>query len=726
MTHQLRKDIIEFLTPLPLMQSETSRRAALLTAGLDAILRQTDLSGSSAQAAVAIVYALEQHGVIDDTLALVVFLRYVASTLGSDKQLQITAWCKELLAAQPAENTAKHASKPQVFLCYARVDQQTAKRVYADLQAAGAEPWMDTANLLPGQKWRDVIRQAISKSAYVLVLLSPGALSSRGFLQRELKEALSVVATLPPTEVFVIPVRIHPCAPRHTLLKQLHWVDLFPEYTIGFQQILRVIATPTTSTSPITGHSRTIVSLWGISLGAILLLLLGILTAISTNRFLTTFRYSTPQSLPTSGVITVSTATPAPTVMSPLPSSTQIAPTSTPEPFEIGDLPSEPSDLSAVPGNDLGLGDLPSETSGLGVIPSPPAPEPDWIHLRSEPMMTTISEKFSAFIDNQFEAQGNVVVDHATGLMWQQAGSDNQLTYDSANAYIGQLNYQRFAGYSNWRLPTMPELFSLVEPTQKKGDLYIDPVFDATQRHCWSADKRIAADSFLEPAWHVAFFQASGWYAANSYYVRAVRSCIPNEEQDTLMKPVTVPTITPGSPAPTPQPTHQPTPSAQSWLRREPKAVPEKEFKAEFGLDEHQRPLSYIIKHDYEVRNSVVIDYVTGLMWTQAGSSSYTTYPNAQQYIRQLNQQQFSGYTDWRLPTIPELLSLLEPTPKHGNLHIDPVFEANQPWYWSADPRPIEGEIVPEWVWFVNFRGGYVSWVSEADNNSIRAVRSLP
>ncbi len=47
MNTDLRTQILEFLTPLPIMQSPNSRRAALYAAGLDAVRTQTDLSGGS-------------------------------------------------------------------------------------------------------------------------------------------------------------------------------------------------------------------------------------------------------------------------------------------------------------------------------------------------------------------------------------------------------------------------------------------------------------------------------------------------------------------------------------------------------------------------------------------------------------------------------------------------------------------------------------------------------
>ncbi len=84
--------------------------------------------------------------------------------------------------------------------------------------------------------------------------------------------------------------------------------------------------------------------------------------------------------------------------------------------------------------------------------------------------------------ENQFEKQqsGKVVYDKASGLTWQQGGSNSRMTYKSAQEYIDDLNAKEFGGYGDWRLPTLEEAMSLMEPEKKNGDLYIDPVFDKT------------------------------------------------------------------------------------------------------------------------------------------------------------------------------------------------------------------------------------------------------
>ena len=90
---------------------------------------------------------------------------------------------------------------------------------------------------------------------------------------------------------------------------------------------------------------------------------------------------------------------------------------------------------------------------------------------------------------NLFMDNGNgTVSDHVTGLMWEKNGSLSVMTWKEAKAYVYQLNLQNFAGYSDWRLPTLEELASLMEDSWKNDDLFIDTFFDKNQRSCWSAD----------------------------------------------------------------------------------------------------------------------------------------------------------------------------------------------------------------------------------------------
>ncbi len=129
----------------------------------------------------------------------------------------------------------------------------------------------------------------------------------------------------------------------------------------------------------------------------------------------------------------------------------------------------------------------------------------------------------SGDFENDFvkSSDGKTVTDRKTGLMWQQSGSDEGMTYKDAQAYVRKLNSRQFAGHSDWRLPTIEELASLMENREMNGDLYIDPVFDKKQRYCWSADKTTSGS-----AWVALFYDGDVYWDGvdSKNYVRAVRS----------------------------------------------------------------------------------------------------------------------------------------------------------------------------------------------------------
>ena len=77
--------------------------------------------------------------------------------------------------------------------------------------------------------------------------------------------------------------------------------------------------------------------------------------------------------------------------------------------------------------------------------------------------------------------------------MWHQSGSDDWLLWDEAKEWVLQLNCNGYAGYQNWRLPTLEEAVSLLESSMKNGGLKphlnIDPVFSKKQKWILTGDK---------------------------------------------------------------------------------------------------------------------------------------------------------------------------------------------------------------------------------------------
>ena len=128
-------------------------------------------------------------------------------------------------------------------------------------------------------------------------------------------------------------------------------------------------------------------------------------------------------------------------------------------------------------------------------------------------------------LNHQYQVVGEegekLIIDHTTDLTWQQLGSSDKKKYDEAKEYIKQLNDNRFAGHDDWRLPTLEEAMSLMEPENNNANLYINEIFDKRQSYIWTADKKSSS-----VAWGVSF--SFGYYYSNlvdyyDNYVRAVR-----------------------------------------------------------------------------------------------------------------------------------------------------------------------------------------------------------
>lgn len=128
--------------------------------------------------------------------------------------------------------------------------------------------------------------------------------------------------------------------------------------------------------------------------------------------------------------------------------------------------------------------------------------------------------------DLKVEKDGAVVVDRASGLMWQQSGSD-EMQWEEVGAWVEGLNRSEFSGYDNWRLPTLEEALSLIQPGDDSCEWFVDEIFDKKQRHIWTADKNAEfAGSHDWCAWIVYFHAGTfAWcQMPTRLNVRAVRS----------------------------------------------------------------------------------------------------------------------------------------------------------------------------------------------------------
>ncbi|MBC8549986.1 MAG: DUF1566 domain-containing protein [Candidatus Brocadiales bacterium] len=121
--------------------------------------------------------------------------------------------------------------------------------------------------------------------------------------------------------------------------------------------------------------------------------------------------------------------------------------------------------------------------------------------------------------ETEIIADNEVVIDHATGLMWHPSGSYEYMKRKETKKWIRGLNSKGYAGYYDWRVPTVEEASSLLEASEKNGNLYIDTAFDKKQRWIWTGDSCSSGGM-----WRVYFDDGYvDWGDVGLLFVRPVR-----------------------------------------------------------------------------------------------------------------------------------------------------------------------------------------------------------
>ena len=141
--------------------------------------------------------------------------------------------------------------------------------------------------------------------------------------------------------------------------------------------------------------------------------------------------------------------------------------------------------------------------------------------------------------------------------------------------------------------------------------------------------------------------------------------------------------------------------------------------------DRNRNPEGEGNDHQYYVQeingDKVIFDEATSLMWQQGGSSERMGFKKFENWIKELNQKGYAGYSDWRLPTLEEAMSLMEPELKESDLYIDSMFDSKRWWIWTSDL--LKGYKYQAWV--VTFSNGNCYGITFDDSNYVRAVRSI-
>jgi len=262
----------------------------------------------------------------------------------------------------------------------------------------------------------------------------------------------------------------------------------------------------------------------------------------------------------------------------------------------------------------------------------------------------------SAFYGQDAQIDGNqpsyvdngdgTVTDLVTGLMWQQ-GYSGKMTQSEAVAGANSFN---LAGYTDWRLPTIKELYSLIDfsgedvnPMAASANTpFIDTAYFTFAYGDTSAGERI-----IDSQWATATL-----YTGDSDFAGGATLMFGVNFADGRIKGYPVGnSVGPGG-------------QEKTYFVRY--------VRGNTAYGEN----SFVDNGD-----GTISDLATGLMWAQEDSGTHAVggmdWEDALAYVQDLNDQHYLGYSNWYLPNAKELQSIVDydRSPDATNsAAIDPIF----------------------------------------------------
>ncbi|MCP4600131.1 MAG: DUF1566 domain-containing protein [Proteobacteria bacterium] len=246
------------------------------------------------------------------------------------------------------------------------------------------------------------------------------------------------------------------------------------------------------------------------------------------------------------------------------------------------------------------------------------------------------------------------ITDLNTGLMWQQGYADEKQSYQQA--LNGAASFT-LAGYGDWRLPTIKEQYSLIvftgtDPnpmaTSDNGLVpFIDDVFDFRYGDTSGQERIIDAQ-----------------YATSTEYGSTTMG------GNATMFGVNF---------------------ADGRIKGYPRDKPM--FEVKYVRGNTQYGINDLRDND----DGTITDQATGLMWTKADSDEGMKWEDALHWVEEKRTETHLGYSDWRLPNVKELQSIVDYSrapDTTSSAAIDSIFEctaitnegghADYAQYWSS------------------------------------------
>ncbi len=316
------------------------------------------------------------------------------------------------------------------------------------------------------------------------------------------------------------------------------------------------------------------------------------------------------------------------------------------------------------------------------VVPYPIVDTGQELYYNSKGDVINAPAKEEAFYGQDAQYHGNLpnytdngdgtITDNVTGLMWSKTSDLNgdgiinvndKLTQSQAETGASTFN---LAGYDDWRLPTIKELYSLIMFFGKDVSGYngsdtedLEPFIDTDYFDFGYGDMN-AGERIID-----AQFATKTIYVSTT--MNGAKTMFGVNLADGRIK-------------------GYPTEAMQGGGTGKLFYVHYVRGNTEYGINDFT-----------DNSDGTVTDNATGLMWSQEDSKSGLNWQEALEWVTQQNESNFLGHNDWRLPNVKELQSIVDYTRSpatSGTAAIDPLFNCteitdeggskNFPFYWSS------------------------------------------
>lgn len=269
---------------------------------------------------------------------------------------------------------------------------------------------------------------------------------------------------------------------------------------------------------------------------------------------------------------------------------------------------------------------------------------------------------------------GKTVFDRNTGLMWMRAPNTtltppvrtDKKTMSEGIAWVATVNAANYGGFSDWRMPTMKELYSLMnfkgtDPSSYNGsDLSVLTPFIDTNYFLFAYGQTNTGERVIDSQ-----------YASSDLFVV--------------------------NPAETGSPKLFGLNLADGRIKGYDLTMPDNSEKT-FFVQLVRGPADYGLNSFTNNGDGTITDRSTGLMWPQGDNGSPLLWSNALAWVQAANATNYLGHNDWRMPNAKELHSIVEYVNApdfNGKPAIDTAFfactvitneagRADFPYYWAS------------------------------------------